>query len=400
MQFKQKFSIWMRIVAGVLCFSTLWLSSYSAWAATTMSSAASQGQTFGMGAIPSNPQGMWSTNSSGTTVTIPTNGSNQVMSMGDLFPGADSNSTNVDYSSLYGSDANMQSAGASAETELSTDPSMTGQAYQTIKQGTANFDHPDLRNDPIWGQTDSTMSDVFSGAFEDCTRTTTTTPTSMNGVIHDYRNCQKIVKPSAGSCTITHNYDSSWVVKTVSESGDLTGGGSVTSCGPGCMYMYIGKVGDNYLTGNCTVYTQDLQVQVDNPDAIQSATLDYVKWDDYIQVYLNSNEIYHGPNDNFPPDTPGACELDTSWKTNPNIDVTQQFKSQGLLNFKVRVSVGGGAKDMRGSRSSMTRPRSFQVTPGLRRIAWIRASLSLRIQLFAPARPHAQICRHMAAMAA
>src|SRR5690606_23163556 len=40
--------------------------------------------------------------------------------------------------------------------------------------------------------------------------------------------------------------------------------------------------------------------------------------------------------------TEGACELSTSWKQSPNIDVTSLFreaKKDQVVNFKIRVSV-------------------------------------------------------------
>lgn len=53
------------------------------------------------------------------------------------------------------------------------------------------------------------------------------------------------------------------------------------------------------------------------------------------------NKIWAGPNNNFPPETGGACELATSWDWNPNLDVTQFFKVDGNVQTKVRVSVAG-----------------------------------------------------------
>ena len=65
------------------------------------------------------------------------------------------------------------------------------------------------------------------------------------------------------------------------------------------------------------------------------------KWDDYIQVWIEDNKVYNGPNADFPPEKGVRCELGISWDKNLNIDVTQHFKKSGYVNTKIRVSVSG-----------------------------------------------------------
>ncbi|MFS9407688.1 conjugal transfer mating pair stabilization protein TraN [Klebsiella pneumoniae] len=110
----------------------------------------------------------------------------------------------------------------------------------------------------------------------------------------------------------------------------------------------MGKVGDDYWAGNCKIYEEYTRVQVSNPDAIVSATLEYVKWDDYMQVWVGKSgqetKVWSGPDGNFPPETAGRCELSTSWERNPNVDVTPYFKNVkdgDVVTFKIRVSVTG-----------------------------------------------------------
>ncbi|CEK23262.1 protein of unknown function [Xenorhabdus nematophila AN6/1] len=123
---------------------------------------------------------------------------------------------------------------------------------------------------------------------------------------------------------------------------------NLKSCGEGCTELWIGRVGDNYWSGNCKIYEEFTRVQVSNPEAIVSATLEYAKWDDYMQVWIGKSgqerKAWSGPNENFPPETAGQCELATSWETNPNVDVTPFFKSVkdgDVVTFKIRVSVTG-----------------------------------------------------------
>ncbi|MEK2551238.1 conjugal transfer mating pair stabilization protein TraN, partial [Providencia stuartii] len=151
---------------------------------------------------------------------------------------------------------------------------------------------------------------------------------------------QRVVDQSA-DCEVVHDYDAS-VVK------HYDGPYNLKSCGDGCTELWIGKVGDDYWAGNCKIYEEYTRVQVSNPDAIVSATLEYVKWDDYMQVWVGKSgqetKVWSGPDGNFPPETAGRCELSTSWERNPNVDVTPYFKNVkdgDVVTFKIRVSVTG-----------------------------------------------------------
>ena len=65
--------------------------------------------------------------------------------------------------------------------------------------------------------------------------------------------------------------------------------------------------------------------------AIVSATLEYAKYDDYMQVWVGKSgaetKVWQGPNNNFPPETAGECELNTELGAKPNVDVTRYFKT-------------------------------------------------------------------------
>lgn len=119
------------------------------------------------------------------------------------------------------------------------------------------------------------------------------------------------------------------------------GSGSTASCGEGCLYLYLGQVGDNYWSGNCAIHESNVSLDIKRPDLITSATLEFAKWDDYMQVWIGGSLIWSGPNSNFPPETAGACELGTSWETAPNQDVTSFFKAKGQVDTRIRVSVTG-----------------------------------------------------------
>lgn len=124
----------------------------------------------------------------------------------------------------------------------------------------------------------------------------------------------------------------------------LGGTGAVQYCGPDCIDVILGQVGDNYWHGRCAIFEKDFRVYVKQPDLIQSATIIRAKWDDYMQVWIGGTNVWSGPNSNFPPETTGACELSTSWNKNPNKDVTSYFQHHGEIQTKIRVSVTGGGE--------------------------------------------------------
>jgi conjugal transfer mating pair stabilization protein TraN len=144
-----------------------------------------------------------------------------------------------------------------------------------------------------------------------------------------------------------------------------------SSCGEGCIQVWIGQVGDNYWSGYCAIYQTETWLQINNPDAIISAKLDYATWDDYMLITLNNQPVYAGPYGGdrleiYEPECDpnvdmcfgtkrvkysatgyGSCELGTSWVTNPNVNVTSSFKNVapgGVLKFKNKVEVAGGGE--------------------------------------------------------
>lgn len=125
------------------------------------------------------------------------------------------------------------------------------------------------------------------------------------------------------------------------------GTGSVTACGSDCLLLTLGRVGDNYWGGNCSIYDQSVSFYVKRPDKIRKATLNYAAFDDWIQVRANNNVIWSGPYNNWNSLTsrpPGRCELSTNWRQNPNKDFTSYLRKEGNVDFFVRTEVTGGGE--------------------------------------------------------
>ncbi len=137
-------------------------------------------------------------------------------------------------------------------------------------------------------------------------------------------------------------------------------------CGTNCVEISIGKVGDNYWEGTCKTYEIYNDLFVYYPDAIDSVYLGRVKWDDYIQIFINDNLIWCGPDTSECMQTgelvTGVCERNTSWDVTVNKDITSYFATYGLKRVKVLVNVTGGGegyaylKVMLKDRSTVCRP--------------------------------------------
>lgn len=157
-------------------------------------------------------------------------------------------------------------------------------------------------------------------------------------------------EPSAGttisSCNVTRSV-------TMNESGLMdiidfdSGSGSVVPCGPACLSITLGVVGDNYWSASpCGIFTHYAGLNVLEPARIVSATLNSAVWDDWIQVWGNDDLIWFGPYAWTSPtaNPPGPCELGTSWSTSPGVEFTDVLTVGGPVDFDVRVAVAGGGE--------------------------------------------------------
>lgn len=281
-------------------------------------------------------------------------------SVNELFPGTsasnnqgsgyyfpDANIPSVDnLKGMHDSNSDMDSHGGDAQSTLYSDatggsPSISGSAYKVLLDA-SNRSRPDFSNDPMLKMSKDTYNniDLISQGFGDCSAESVIKDTTLNTHVPKYERCQRVMDESA-DCEVLHDYDAS-VVK------HYDGPYNIKTCGADCTELWIGQVGDNYWSGSCSVYEEYTRVVVSNPEAIVSATLEYAKWDDYMQVWVGKSgsetKVWQGPNGNFPPETAGECELSKSWEASPNVDVTPYFKGVrpgDVVTFKIRVSVSG-----------------------------------------------------------
>lgn len=253
----------------------------------------------------------------------------------ELFPDLAGGTTTLEQ--VYGDDSKTVSEGLQANTRLKGEQSMEGEAYRTLVE---NSQRPsvDLSNDPMFKQVDKIREADFMNGFKenfaDCKKTEVFEEITGKAHIPNYKTCERIAN-YGGDATFTHDYKVG-VVEYVS------GQPNYQSCGRGCLYIWVGTVGNDYWSGNCRIYEEYTRFRVINKEAITSAVIERATFDDYFQIYFNDDLIWTHTPGVFPPETAGACERSTSWNVNPNTDVTAKFQQQSdVITFKTRTSVTG-----------------------------------------------------------
>ncbi|MCZ6149275.1 conjugal transfer protein TraN [Cronobacter sakazakii] len=121
------------------------------------------------------------------------------------------------------------------------------------------------------------------------------------------------------------------------------GSGSVQQCGQDCLQLVLGRLGDNYWSGTCKYYEVESNFFIKDHTRIVSATLVSAVFDDWMQLWAGDKVVWSGPYNNWNDagNVPGKCELNTSWKQNPNVDFQQYLNKDGPVKFKIRVEVSG-----------------------------------------------------------
>lgn len=253
----------------------------------------------------------------------------------ELFPGAGSTLTVEQLRNSFNNPAGIEAMGRDSQTGLAEQNDQTGEAYRTVTGSRDNM-APDLRGDPVWGQTGSTVSNLESirGNFAHCTTTRAFASGSMTAHVPDLRTCDRVYDPGA-TFTLHHAYVANMVQP-------VSGPSNFASCGADCLEMWVGRVGNDYYSGNCTVFEEEVVFRNTNPNAIRSAHVVRVVYDDYMQIWLGGTKVWSGPNgDAFPPETAGRCELSRSRDQALAVDVTSLLKQEGEGRFRIRTSVTG-----------------------------------------------------------
>lgn len=244
---------------------------------------------------------------------------------------------------MYESDSDMSQTGQNRQEELwsdamSDDPTLYGAAYKMILDA-KKYSRPDFSNDPMLNQSKGVYEnmDLIAKGFGDCK--VEDSYSNSERVVHvpDYQQCERI-KDLTGEHRFRQKYDLGLIQY-------VKGQPNYSSCGKGCLNVWVGTVGDNYWGGSCTIYQEFTEFAILNKDAIISATIDSAAFDDYFQVWFNDQMVWTHTPGIFPPETAGSCERGTNWRVNPNTDITNILKSDHeTIRFKTRTSVTGGGE--------------------------------------------------------
>lgn len=297
----------------------------------------------------------------GSNINFQAGGQNFSINKNELVPKADGehikySSSEADFEKqkdIWNNKDQMNELGSKQKDSLfenaqSDNPTIEGRVYQLLVDE-AKTERTDMSKESFL-QKSQDILDNLKKEIENIIQCKTDSTLASSGSykhIPDIQTCQQVLDRSQ-TCKIKHNYSNGAIEY---ERGPY----NVSECKDGtanCTQMWLGTVGDNYWAGSCTIYEENIYVSVTNPGLIVKATLDYAKWDDYMQVWLGPEngtltKVWSGPNDNFPPETAGACELNTSWSRNLDVDVTKFFTDvpkNTILHFKTRTSVSGNGE--------------------------------------------------------
>lgn len=215
-----------------------------------------------------------------------------------------------------------------------------GEAYRVLKESEDRA-RPDLSTDPLITRSNQLLSERgdLIETFGDCSTTTVSSTVGGSSRVPDYKFCEKINTPNQRE-DLYHDYEVFPFIELVNRAGGgaspVSQSGSAT-CGPGCIEIYVGQIGDNYWTGTCTEHVQNVQLRIIRPEALISASIIDIRWDDHTQLTVNGDVVFTSP-DGYPQPGP-SCELETSNVLESQIDITSAVRSTSIIDFTQKTQV-------------------------------------------------------------
>ncbi len=227
----------VRALAAVLSAAVAWTPWAVTWA-DAISNAAAAGQAAGATArgalaLPS---------VSGNAIVMP-GGAGGDLSFQALFPGS-AGGDPATFSQWYGDDDAVKGSGRNAQANLMHEQSTTGAAYRTVR-GAVDRNRPDMRNDPLWSQTDHVLDhfDELAATFADCSTITTFSNSTRTTHVPDLQTCEVVAK--GGDCSWYHDYSLPPGFRMLTANG----GAAVADCGVGCEQITYAH-GGQFAIGN------------------------------------------------------------------------------------------------------------------------------------------------------
>ncbi|MBX2808183.1 MAG: hypothetical protein KTR20_06070, partial [Cellvibrionaceae bacterium] len=302
------------------------------------------------------------------TISLPATGDtaagDRSLSIDDLSPSSGSHYTVDELREVSNDNTGMLEMGSHVRTQLSDDahsdnPSSAGAAYQLMSDQSRRL-VPDMSNDPSLLLTREILTDIaVNEEFADCEAQTQFIPGTTVTHLPDLKHCNRVVDRS-GSCTVYHDY-------TAEVIHHHDGPYNMLPLDEDSFHVWIGNLDEDnrWRSPVCTIFEAETQIAVVRPEAITAVILERVQWDDRVQLWVGktgeeqlvftgpgafpaayAGEIY--PHGLLPPETPGPCELNTSWSRSPNLDITEAFlagvEAGDIVSLFSRVSVFDGGE--------------------------------------------------------
>ncbi|WGZ96890.1 hypothetical protein QJQ59_01180 (plasmid) [Klebsiella michiganensis] len=182
-----------------------------------------------------------------------TYGSGQTVDLNSVYPDQQGSSTSLDsLKSVYGDDSATSKLGSTTGTTLTTENSLRGDAYRTMKNvSTKTSSLKDT--DSIFNTHKDFLENQneYMSLLGDCSKQTILDPKDQVNHIPDYRECTRTVNVS-GQYHLYHPY----IAGILSHN---SGPANIQSCGDGCIELWVGTVGDNYWSGKCKIFEEEMQ---------------------------------------------------------------------------------------------------------------------------------------------
>ncbi len=113
----------------------------------------------------------------------------------------------TDLEGAFGDDTATDALAATLASRLKTEDSAPGEAYRLVRETALHTGHPDLFDEPIFRASKTILDGddpVFESFFTGCTRTAVTSGSKVSVHVPDYKTCERLHRPSSGTCTIHH----------------------------------------------------------------------------------------------------------------------------------------------------------------------------------------------------
>ncbi|MBX0310448.1 MAG: conjugal transfer protein TraN [Sulfurihydrogenibium sp.] len=260
-----------------------------------------------------------------------TNSTSGVITTNEAFKGYNYDSANSttyaekNGAGKYGDPKGLDSLLADKSVTLSTENSPQGEAYRLLTNSKPRTKFSGAVNE-ITKQSSNALN------MMDANKGFTVCKTSNPGTPIDYFCGQNNLDNQM--CFLERDLKSKRLISLTADS-DVRKG-QIVNCGVGCYELQIGDPTDNNFCGQNAILDQTVTAEVFDPSSITDVRIEHVEYDDWLKILINDKTAWADWND--PP-----YERSRTWMSDPNLDITDLFKSEAIKNSKVKLTSRLGA---------------------------------------------------------